>query len=54
MLSNVFEHLHVDVAVGSWISNDDVTPVPPYDGLKFAPTRDGREGVPRAKNDPEV
>lgn len=54
MLSNVFEHLHIDVAVRSRVGNDDVTAVTAHDGLKLAPARDRRESVPRAKNDPKM
>jgi hypothetical protein len=54
MLSNVFEHCHVDVAIGSRIGDNDVAPVTLYDALKLAPARDRRESVPRAKNDAEV
>ena len=46
MLSNVFEYLGVDGAVGSRVGDDDVTAVTAYDGLKLAPARDRREGMP--------
>ena len=54
MLSNVLEHLCVDVAVRARIGDDDITAITSYDRLKLAPARDWREGMPRAKNDPEV
>jgi hypothetical protein len=46
--------LHVDVSAGSRVGDDDITTVALYNALKLAPTRHGRESVPRAKNDAEV
>ena len=54
MLSNVLEHLNVDVAVCSGIGDDDIAAVMSNDRLKLAPARDGRKSVPRTKNDPEM
>jgi hypothetical protein len=46
--------LHIDVAVGLRVGDDNITAVVPYDRLKLAPAPDRRECMPRAEDDSEM